>query len=137
MILSEYGIAAVDQPVHLNRILRRAGLLAIREEMGGELLDAGASTALPVGADHQVAHIYINDAKRIEEVRRIVAAVHGVERMLDRAGQASEHLDRPRRSGELVAISCPRGVVHVLLLAGSFAPAGFCDDRRYSPQAGV
>src|SRR6478735_86970 len=45
ILLSEYGITNVDRPVHLNRILRKHGLLAIREERGLELLDAGASKA--------------------------------------------------------------------------------------------
>jgi predicted AlkP superfamily pyrophosphatase or phosphodiesterase len=68
IILSEYGIAKVNQPVHLNRVLRRAGLLAVREELGRELLDAGESKAFAV-ADHQVAHVYVNDRSRIDEVR--------------------------------------------------------------------
>jgi len=39
VLLSEYGISAVSRPVHLNRRLRDAGLLAVREELGlaGEL----------------------------------------------------------------------------------------------------
>ena len=59
-MLSEYGLVDVSRPVHLNRVLREQGLLAVREELGGELLDAGASAAFAV-ADHQVAHVYIND----------------------------------------------------------------------------
>jgi predicted AlkP superfamily pyrophosphatase or phosphodiesterase len=105
MILSEYGISAVDRPVHLNRALREAGLLAVREELGRELLDAGESAAFAV-ADHQVAHIYVNDMKRIEEVRQRIAAVPGVERVLDRQGKAAEHIEHPR-SGELLAIAEP------------------------------
>ena len=31
-ILSEYGIAPVSRPVHINRALREAGLLAVREK---------------------------------------------------------------------------------------------------------
>lgn len=60
ILLSEYGIAPVDNPIHLNRLFRKNGLLQIRIERGLELLDAGASKAFAV-ADHQVAHIYIND----------------------------------------------------------------------------
>src|SRR5690606_24117325 len=57
VLLSEYGIVPVSRPIHINRLLRGAGLLAVRVERGLELLDAGASQAFAV-ADHQVAHIY-------------------------------------------------------------------------------
>src|SRR6266436_5088646 len=39
VILSEYGIAPVSRQIHLNRVLREKGLLAVRQEMGRELLD--------------------------------------------------------------------------------------------------
>lgn len=55
--VSEYGIEAVRHPIAVNRQLRDAGLLAVREEGGRELLDPGASRAFAV-VDHQVAHIH-------------------------------------------------------------------------------
>src|SRR5207249_2367278 len=82
IILSEYGIEEVNQPVHLNRMLRKHDLLAIREEMGRELLDAGESAAFVV-ADHQVAHVYVNDRSRVEEVKKLLEPVDGVDRVLD------------------------------------------------------
>ena len=106
IFLSEYGITKVSQPIHLNRMLRQQGLLAIREEMGRELLDAGASTAFAV-ADHQIAHVYVNDRSRIDEVKRLLEAVDGVERVLDEAGKKELHLDHAR-SGELVVIAKPQ-----------------------------
>jgi predicted AlkP superfamily pyrophosphatase or phosphodiesterase len=105
IFLSEYGITKVSQPVHLNRVLRKAGLLAVREELGRELLDAGESKAFAV-ADHQVAHVYVNDRSRLEEAKRLLEATDGVERVLDDAGKREHHLDHPR-SGELVAIAKP------------------------------
>src|SRR5687767_4925381 len=71
IVLSEYGIAPVSQPVHLNRVLREHGLLTVREELGRELLDAGASKAFAV-ADHQVAHVYVNDPSKLAEVRSLI-----------------------------------------------------------------
>jgi predicted AlkP superfamily pyrophosphatase or phosphodiesterase len=103
IVLSEYGITPVSTPVHINRALRQEGLLAVRVEDGGELLDVPQSRAFAV-ADHQVAHIYIADPELIPAVRRIVADLPGVERVLDRAGQAAVALDHPR-SGELVAMA--------------------------------
>ena len=72
LVLSEYGISEVSNPVHLNRIFREKGWVAIKEEMGRELLDAGASKAFAV-ADHQVAHIYVNDLSILKEVRECLA----------------------------------------------------------------
>jgi predicted AlkP superfamily pyrophosphatase or phosphodiesterase len=105
VVLSEYGITPVSQPIHLNRVLREHGWIAIREELGRELLDAGASKAFAV-ADHQVAHVYVNDPSNLEEVKRLIASTPGVERVLDVDGKREWHLDHPR-SGELVAIAEP------------------------------
>jgi predicted AlkP superfamily pyrophosphatase or phosphodiesterase len=103
IVLSEYGITAVSRPVHLNRALREAGLLAVREEMGRELLDAGASAAFAV-ADHQVAHVYVREPERVAEVKRILQKVPGLAEVLDREGQKAIHLDH-ERSGELVCLA--------------------------------
>jgi predicted AlkP superfamily pyrophosphatase or phosphodiesterase len=103
IVLSEYGITPVQRPIHLNRRLRAQGLLAVREELGRELLDAGASAAFAV-ADHQVAHVYVNDPDRLPQVRALLEATDGVAEVLDETGKQAYHLDHPR-SGELVAIA--------------------------------
>jgi predicted AlkP superfamily pyrophosphatase or phosphodiesterase len=103
MVLSEYGITAVSRPVHVNRALREAGLLRVRVEDGGELLDIPQSDAFAV-ADHQIAHIYVARPGLIDEARKIVAALPGVECVLDRNEQRAIALDHDR-SGELVAIA--------------------------------
>ncbi|ANE50846.1 alkaline phosphatase family protein [Flavisolibacter tropicus] len=106
ILLSEYGITNVDRPVHLNRILRKHGLLAIREERGLELLDAGASKAFAV-ADHQVAHVYINDPSVTDQVRSILEGVEGVELVLDNEGK-QEHEVNHERAGEFVVMADER-----------------------------
>ena len=104
IVVSEYGITPVTDAVHINRALREAGLVRVRpEEHGREILDAGASTAFAV-ADHQVAHVYVNDRSRLGEVRALLERLAGVERVLDAAGKRALGLDH-ERSGELVAIS--------------------------------
>jgi len=103
IVLSEYGITPVNRPIHINRALRKAGLIRIREELGLELLDAGACKAFAV-ADHQIAHIYVADAALIPQVKALVEALPGVERVLDEEGKHALGLDHPR-SGELVAIA--------------------------------
>jgi predicted AlkP superfamily pyrophosphatase or phosphodiesterase len=103
IVLSEYGITPVSTPVHVNRALRQAGLLRVRREGDGELLDPAQSDAFAV-SDHQIAHVYVARPSLIADVHRIVAALPGVERVLDRAEQAALGIDHPR-SGELVALA--------------------------------
>jgi predicted AlkP superfamily pyrophosphatase or phosphodiesterase len=103
ILLSEYGICPVDHPIHINRILREHGLLGIRVERGLELLDAGASKAFAV-ADHQVAHIYINDLSVADKLKEIVAAIPGVALVLDREAQKKYHIGH-ERAGDLVLVA--------------------------------
>ena len=105
VVLSEYGITEVSSPVHVNRALRRAGLLRVRDELGREQLDPGASEAFAV-ADHQLAHVYVARPELVPEVASLLRGLPGVERVLDAAGQRELGLDHPR-SGELVAIAQP------------------------------
>ncbi|HEU5231173.1 MAG TPA: nucleotide pyrophosphatase/phosphodiesterase family protein [Ktedonobacteraceae bacterium] len=105
IFVSEYGITPVSRAIHLNRELRKHGLLAVRSELGRELLDAGASAAFAV-ADHQLAHIYVNHLARLDEVRTVVQAVDGVAQVLDGEGKRKAHLDHPR-AGDLIAIAQP------------------------------
>ncbi len=103
IVLSEYGITPVSNPVDINRALRRAGLVVVREELQREQLDPGASTAFAV-ADHQIAHIYVAAKDRVAEVKALVAALPGVERVLDDVTKPEFGLDHVR-SGELVALA--------------------------------
>jgi predicted AlkP superfamily pyrophosphatase or phosphodiesterase len=105
LVLSEYGIGAVTRPSHPNRALREAGLLHVREELGRELLDPGASDAFAV-SDHQLAHVYVRDPSRVEEVRALLEKVDGVEAVWDAEDLRQRGLDHPR-SGELVLLARP------------------------------
>ncbi len=103
IVLSEYGITPVSGTVHINRVLREAGLLRIKPEVGREMLDSGASEAFAV-ADHQIAHVYVRSPSRIPQVKQLLEGVSGIEAVLDEEGKRAHGLDHPR-SGELVAIS--------------------------------
>jgi predicted AlkP superfamily pyrophosphatase or phosphodiesterase len=105
MIISEYGIAPVSRPVHLNRVLREHQLITYRTELGREMLDPGASVAFAV-ADHQVAHVYVNDASQLNRVRALLENTPGVARVLDEAGKREIQLDH-ERAGDLVALAEP------------------------------
>ncbi len=106
VVLSEYGITEVSNPIHVNRALRRAGWLRVREERGSEQLDAGASDAFAV-ADHQIAHVYVARPELVRDVAQMLRGLPGVERVLDEEGKRAAGLDHPR-SGELVAIADAR-----------------------------
>ena len=106
ILLSEYGITNVDRPVHINRELRKSGFLQIRTERGLELLDPGASKAFAV-ADHQMAHIYINDPSVTSQVRQILEQVPGIQLILNKEEQQQYHIDH-ERSGDLVVIADER-----------------------------
>jgi predicted AlkP superfamily pyrophosphatase or phosphodiesterase len=105
IVVSEYGIVPVSGPVHLNVMLREQGLLAVRDEVGTDAFDAGASDAFAV-ADHQVAHVHVRNPSSIPAVRRLVEALPGVERVYAGEERAAIGLDHPR-AGELVAIAQP------------------------------
>jgi predicted AlkP superfamily pyrophosphatase or phosphodiesterase len=105
IVLSEYGIVPVSRPVHPNRILRSAGLVSYRMELGREVLDIGGSEAFAM-ADHQLSHVYVRDPARIPEVRALFEGVPGVGEVLDEAGKREYGLDH-ELSGELVLIAEP------------------------------
>lgn len=103
VLLSEYGITPVHQPVHLNRLFRREGWLRIKDELGRDTLELGDCRVLAI-ADHQVAHVYVQDHGLRREVAEFLAEVPGVAEVLDEEGKWEAGLDHPR-SGDLVAVS--------------------------------
>ncbi|MEX0820878.1 MAG: nucleotide pyrophosphatase/phosphodiesterase family protein [Rhodothermales bacterium] len=103
IVLSEYGITPVRRAVSLNRVLRREGFVEVREELGRERLDPAASRAFAV-ADHQVAHIYVNNPNEQEDVQQLVADVPGVEAVFSGRERTLVGLDH-ERAGDLVAVA--------------------------------
>lgn len=105
VLLSEYGISKVDRAVHLNREFRKRGWIQVKDELGRETLDCGGCKVFAV-ADHQVAHIYLNDPSVLPEVRDVLESCPGVEevrvaRDLWGDGIATE------RAGDLIAVAEP------------------------------
>ena len=103
ILLSEYGINDVNQPIHINRILRENGLISVRVEQGLELLDTGISKAFAT-ADHQIAHVYFNDLSEKERVKTILENTEGIALVLDEEGKKEHHLNH-ERSGDLVVMA--------------------------------
>jgi len=103
ILLSEYGITNVSNPIHINRILRSESLISIREERGLELLDAGASKAFAV-ADHQIAHVYLNDPTIKGKVKELLEGVDGIDKVLVDKELEEAHLSHDR-CGDLLLIA--------------------------------
>lgn len=105
VVVSEYGIVPVTDAVWINRVLREAGLIRVRVELGREQLDAGASKAFAL-ADHQLAHVYLQHGADAGRVAELLRRTPGIARVLDAEGKAEVGLDHPR-AGELVALAEP------------------------------
>jgi predicted AlkP superfamily pyrophosphatase or phosphodiesterase len=100
IIVSEYGLVPVSRPVSINRILRRAGMLTVRQGPFGEMLIPGDCRAFAV-ADHQVAHVYVNDPGALHEVRELLIKQPGIQSVVHPEELQLEHT----RSGDWIALA--------------------------------
>src|SRR5262249_55884683 len=107
VLLSEYGITNVSEPIHLNRLFRERdpNWIVIREELGRELLDPGASGVFAV-TDHQIAHVYLNNPSLEPKVRELLEQKTGAT-VLGPKEKTEMGIDHPR-AGDLVAIAPSR-----------------------------
>src|SRR5688572_19843337 len=103
IVASEYGLERVERAVHVNRALREAGLLAVRDTPVGEVLDPFASRAFAV-ADHQVAHVYVPGADDRARTRALLEGLPGVAAVLAEDGKRAHGLAHPR-AGDLVCVA--------------------------------
>jgi predicted AlkP superfamily pyrophosphatase or phosphodiesterase len=105
LILSEYGISPVSRAIHPNRLFRQQGWLSLKNELDRETLDCGGCRAFAI-ADHQVAHIYLNDPSLRLPARALLEAQPGVAQVLD---AESLYLPGPgrQRAGDLIAVASP------------------------------
>ncbi len=103
IIVSEYGITPVEDAIHINRFLRREGFINVRNEMGKDVFDPGASRAFAM-VDHQIAHLYIKNKKDISVVKKLISGIKGIDKILEETDKKKYGLNHPR-SGELILIS--------------------------------
>lgn len=103
ILLSEYGITPVRRVIDINRAFRQQGWIVVREELGREILDAGASRAFAV-ADHQVAHVYVQDPALRAQVQTFVSKLPGVNCVLGEDEKRAAGMSH-ERAGDLVAVS--------------------------------
>jgi len=103
LVISEYGIRPVSRAVELNRALRRAELLSVRQSPVGEALDVFASRAFAV-VDHQLAHIYCDSPASVDAARGALEGLPGVASLHAGAERAELGLDHAR-AGDLIALA--------------------------------
>jgi predicted AlkP superfamily pyrophosphatase or phosphodiesterase len=103
LVLSEYGISPVTRAIHLNRLFREQGWLQIKDELGLETLDCGASKVFAV-ADHQVAHVYVNDPTIRWQVRSLLGNTPGIEEVRETADLWPEGV-ATERAGDFIAVA--------------------------------
>ena len=103
LVASEYAIRSVDHVEYPNRILRDAGLLAVREENGAELLDFKASRAWAL-VDHQLGHVFVADTGDVELAAAVFRGRPGIAEVLVGDEKRKYGLDHGR-SGEIVLVS--------------------------------
>ena len=104
-MLSEYGISPVTRPIHLNRLFRQQGWLLLKDELGRETLDCGGSRVFAV-ADHQVAHVYVNEPALLNEARRLLESTPGIAEVRVPRETWGDGI-ATGRAGDLVAVAAP------------------------------
>jgi len=106
IVLSEYGIKDVNNPVHINRVLRENGFISVKDEIGRETLDTWDSKTFAV-ADHQLAHIYIKNAEDIAAVKKLLENTNGVELVLDEDAKKKHQINH-ERAGDLICMAAEK-----------------------------
>ena len=105
VLLSEYGISPVSHSIHLNREFRKQGWIQIKEELGLEVLDAGASEVFAI-ADHQIAHIYLKNPtlENKKKVNDFLLKITGIEEVKE-TSELWEKGIAQKRAGDFIAIA--------------------------------
>jgi predicted AlkP superfamily pyrophosphatase or phosphodiesterase len=104
-VTNEYAHVQVEQPIFVNRALRQAGLLMVRQGPFGEQLDTFGSRAFAV-CDHQLAHIYVHESIDVPKVRNLVTDLPGMGRLFAGEERTEVGLNHAR-AGDLVALAQP------------------------------
>jgi predicted AlkP superfamily pyrophosphatase or phosphodiesterase len=102
-VVNESTHVATSRAVLINRCLRQAGYLTVRQGPFGETLDTFESRAFAV-CDHQLAHVYVNKASDRGAVRDLLTAQPGIARIFTGEERVEIGLNHPR-AGDLVALA--------------------------------
>jgi hypothetical protein len=107
LIASEYVITPVDHVSYPNRTLREAGLLTVKNDGEGELIDFPNTPAWAL-VDHQFSHVFVKDRspELIGQVVQQFASDKNYEEVLAGDLRAKYGMDH-ERSGDVILISSP------------------------------
>jgi hypothetical protein len=108
LVAGEYAITPVDHVAYPNRVLREAGLLAVRQTDDGEQIDFQESRAFAL-VDHQFSHVFVaeGDQRLAARVADVFRGQPGIGEVLVGTQLGRYGLEHPR-SGEVILISTPR-----------------------------
>ena len=137
LVAGEYAITPVDHVAYPNRVLREAGLLAVREADDGEHLDLQQSRAFAL-VDHQFSHVFVADgdpqlAARVAELFRGQPGIAEV--LVGRRAKPLSTGTSAERRGDLDLHAAK--LAGVLLVACRRSGAAVRPHGRHSPQAGL
>ena len=104
---SEYVITPVDHVTYPNRMLREAGLLTVKNDGAGELVNFAATPAWAL-VDHQFCHVFVKDrdAATIGRVVDLFRGQPGIAEILA-GGERDKYSLSHERAGDVVLISTP------------------------------
>ncbi len=104
VVFGDYAIVDVDKgPVYLNRVLRNAGYMVMREVDGMLYPDFYESRAFAV-VDHEVAHIYVKHEDEKDVVAALLRKVEGVESVKDTFDEHAFEMN-DHNAGDLIAVT--------------------------------
>lgn len=105
VILSEYNFKTVNRPIFINQTLNKEGYVAIKHVENMDFLDLEMSKAFAL-ADHQLAHVYIQDSRDIGVVKEILERTPGVAEVWGEEEKRAHKINH-ELSGQLIAIAEP------------------------------
>ena len=107
LIASEYVITPVDHVTYPNRVLREAGLLTVKDDGAGVLIDFPNTPAWAL-VDHQFSHVFVNnrDVATISKIAALFNNYPGIAEILTGDRRDKYALDH-ERSGDVILISTP------------------------------
>src|SRR4029453_5008397 len=107
LVASEYVITQVDHVTYPNRVLREAGLLTVKSDGAGELIDFANTPAWAL-VDHQFSHVFVkdHDAATISRAASLFRGKPGFAEVLI-GGERDKYALAHERSGDGVLISTP------------------------------
>ena len=104
VIAGDYAIGPVSGgAIFVNRVLREHGCFDVMRVKGRAYPDFFGSAAFAM-SDHEVAHVYLRDRAQRDRVRGILAAIAGIEQILDDEGKRAWGVDHAT-SGDFVLVA--------------------------------